>query len=80
MASRSPFARRFGRRIRELRKARGLSLRALAERTGEDPADVSRIENGKGPQNPGARRIGRFAGALGVQPGALLDDSPANTL
>jgi DNA-binding Xre family transcriptional regulator len=40
-------ARRIGARIRELRQARGLSGKALAERAGLSPRRVSRIERGR---------------------------------
>lgn len=37
----------FGETLRELREARDISLRALADAAGMDPAYLSRIENGK---------------------------------
>jgi transcriptional regulator with XRE-family HTH domain len=40
-------ARAIGRRIRELRQARGLTARELAVRTGITPQSVYRIEHGK---------------------------------
>jgi transcriptional regulator with XRE-family HTH domain len=40
-------ARRFGERIRELRKAKSLGQRGLAERIGVSHTYVSKIENGK---------------------------------
>lgn len=38
--------RAIGRRIREIRKRRGLTLQGLAERVGLSPAHLSQIENG----------------------------------
>ncbi|MFM8327842.1 MAG: helix-turn-helix domain-containing protein, partial [Pirellulaceae bacterium] len=38
---------RFGQKIRELRKAKNLSLRAIAEAVGVSFTYISKIENGK---------------------------------
>jgi transcriptional regulator with XRE-family HTH domain len=38
---------RFGRRVREIRNAKGMIQSVLAERVGTDQATLSRIENGK---------------------------------
>jgi len=38
---------RFGRRVREIRNAKGIIQTVLAERVGTDQATLSRIENGK---------------------------------
>ncbi|MYJ35925.1 MAG: helix-turn-helix transcriptional regulator, partial [Acidimicrobiaceae bacterium] len=52
-----------GRRLRHVRRTRGLTLADLAERTGRPPAYLSRLENGRveprhgvRSQNPRARR------------------------
>lgn len=68
--------KRFGERVRAIRKQLGLSLDELAGATRIDPADLSRIENGRGPDNLGAQRIHRLAQALKVRPGTLLDPHP----
>lgn len=56
--------------IRELRLARGLSQRELAELTGMTKANVSRVENGR--QHYTQRSIESIAAALKVPPSALL--------
>jgi ribosome-binding protein aMBF1 (putative translation factor) len=38
---------RFGRRVREIRNAKGIIQTVLAERVGTDQSTLSRIENGK---------------------------------
>jgi transcriptional regulator with XRE-family HTH domain len=62
-----------GKRVRELRKQAHISQTDLGNRAGIDPGDLSRIENGHGPENIGIERIARLAKALGVRPGVLLD-------
>lgn len=54
----------FGRRIRELRKARGLTQRALAERSGVAEKYLSDIERGQ--VNVSLALIARLADGLGV--------------
>ncbi|NPV07046.1 MAG: helix-turn-helix domain-containing protein [Anaerolineae bacterium] len=54
-----------GQRIRMLREARGLSLRALAERSGVAVNTVSLIERGQ--SSPTVSTLHRLAGALGVR-------------
>ncbi len=54
-----------GRRIRELREARGLSLRALAELSGLSVNAVSLIERGQ--SSPTVSTLHRLADALGVR-------------
>lgn len=53
-------------RIRELREARGLSQEEVAVKAHLDRADLSRIENGKGPRSLGTTRLNNIAQALGV--------------
>ena len=50
--------------IVELRERRGLTQAELADRTGIDQADISRIE--RGAANPTERTLGRIAEALGA--------------
>ena len=54
----------FGQRVRELRSARALTLRALAARLEVSPATMSAIENGK--TGVSAQRVARLAEELGV--------------
>ena len=54
----------FGRRVRELRKARGFSQEELAHRAGMHYTYVGGIERGE--RNPALVNIGALAGALGV--------------
>ena len=51
-------------KLREIRKARGLSQLRLSFLTGIPPSDISRIENGWTRPYPGWR--GRLARALGA--------------
>ncbi|MFQ6033626.1 MAG: helix-turn-helix domain-containing protein [Candidatus Bipolaricaulia bacterium] len=57
----------FGRKIRELRKERGLGLRELARRVGIDHTRLSKIERGLRPP-PAPATILRLAWALEVEP------------
>jgi transcriptional regulator with XRE-family HTH domain len=61
---------RFGRRVRELRKARGLSQEQLAEKADLHYTYVGGIERGE--RNPALVNIGRIAAALGVSPAELF--------
>lgn len=58
------FPPELGRRVRELRSARGLTLRELAVRLQVSPATISAIENGK--TGVSAERVARLAEELGV--------------
>lgn len=60
----------FGLRLRELRRARGLSQEALAERAALDRTYVSSCERGH--RNISLANIYRLAAALGVEPSELL--------
>src|SRR5262249_2272794 len=62
--------RRFGRRLRELRKRSGVTQRALAERARLLPAVLSPYEAGVAAATWPA--VVRLAGALGVTPDAFL--------
>ncbi len=64
---------KYGERLRELRKERGLTLRALAEAVGVDFTYLSKIENGKAGYLPGANTIRALAEALGADSLELLE-------
>ena len=55
--------------LKELREARFLTQRELAEKSGVGIATVARIE--KGTHSPSFRTIKRLAAALGVEPSDL---------
>lgn len=67
-----------GKRIRERRKALGLTLAELAARVGINPAHLWRMETGRS-SNPNAQTLGRLADALGVAPGELLQPLEPDT-
>ena len=55
--------RRFAEELRAQRERAGLSLAAVAERSGIDQAALSRLENGRG--NPTVQTLARYARAIG---------------
>src|SRR5262245_250686 len=59
-----------GRKARELRGARGLSLRELGERSGLSQRFLVQVESGRG--NISVRSLAALARALGTTPAALL--------
>ena len=63
---------RFGRRIREIRNAKGIIQTVLAERVGTDQATLSRIENGK--QETCLKFIELLAMGLKIPLGELFKD------
>jgi len=63
----------FGKRLRELRLAKGFTLRQLAEAVGVDFTYLSKIENGKEGYLPSAETIRSIAEALGADSLELLD-------
>lgn len=65
--------RAFGRRVRELRQAQGLSQEGLAERSGLHRTYISSLERGR--RNVGLDNVHTLAKALGVKPSALLEDA-----
>jgi XRE family aerobic/anaerobic benzoate catabolism transcriptional regulator len=65
-----PFLVALGRRVRETRARRGLSLRALAERASLSERFLTQVEAGRG--NISIRRLDQLARALGTSAAALL--------
>jgi transcriptional regulator with XRE-family HTH domain len=63
------------RRVRELRDAQGLSLDALASRSGVSRSNISLIERGE--SSPTAAVLDKLASALGVALAALFEDKGA---
>src|SRR5438874_1098270 len=61
-----------GRRIREIREARGLTLDALAAECGIAKPNLSRIENDK--LTPKLETIKTIAAALRTQPALIISD------
>lgn len=59
-----------GKMIREARQARGISLRALADRVGIHFSHLSKIENGR--DRIGRESLARIAEELGVDPDLML--------
>lgn len=55
----------FGERLRQLREAKGLSMRQLAERSEVDVGVISRVERGQY-KPPKITTIGKLARALGL--------------
>src|SRR6266498_566234 len=62
----------FGERIRDLRKARGLTQREFAEQLKIDFTYVSKIENGRNDVPPSEQLIRRMAALLDVDANELL--------
>lgn len=65
------------RRVRELRDAHGLSLDALATRSGVGRSTISLIERGE--SSPTAAVLDKLASALGVALASLFEDKEAAT-
>jgi putative transcriptional regulator len=61
-------------RLREVRKARGLTQVQLAQRTGLDQATISRIERGRGGIDYDV--LDRLCAALDCEPGEILVREP----
>lgn len=64
MSQDTDIAVRFGQRLRELRKAKGLSQEAFAVECGLDRTYISGIERGR--RNVSLRNIEVIAGTLGI--------------
>jgi transcriptional regulator with XRE-family HTH domain len=62
-----------GRAIRRLRKARLLTIEALARQAGMDPAYLSNIE--RGIRNPTWRKLSTVSRALGVSMSRIVDEA-----
>jgi len=67
----SPTAKQMGKTLRRLRKEKGLSQTALAERSGLSREYVNRIEAGR--YDPPLSTITALAAALRVRPARLLE-------
>ncbi len=63
-----------GRKLRELRKEKGLTLDELAQQTGSSKSYVWELEN-KPVSRPSGEKIARFAQVLGVTPEYLVDEA-----
>ena len=57
--------KRIGSRISELRKSKGVTIRKLADATGINKGNISRIENGR--YSAGLDVLGKMAHALGCK-------------
>jgi transcriptional regulator with XRE-family HTH domain len=75
MPNRSDECVRFGRTVRLLREARGLSQEDFADRIAIHRTYIGGIERGE--RNPTLLTIARIAEALGVPPWKLLKDRDA---
>jgi len=64
-----------GDRLKDARKRAGLKQEELAEAVGVHPLTISHFECGR--VEPSLDTLKRLAAALGVQPGALLDEPEA---
>ncbi|SEC00138.1 Helix-turn-helix [Nocardioides exalbidus] len=62
---------RIGARVRELRKARGLTQQQLSDVVGLHRVNLNKFENGRA--DLGVSRVRALAGALGVGPGQLFE-------
>ncbi len=63
-----------GRRLRKLRRERGISQEQLARRAGMHTPVISRLE--RGAREPRATMLLRLSHGLEVPPGMLLDELP----
>lgn len=66
---------RIANKVRSLRDEQGLSLDALAERSGVSRSNISLIERAQ--SSPTAQVLDRLASALGIPLASLFDDSEA---
>jgi len=66
----------FGQRVRRLRRAKGLTQKALGEKVGVCDAAVVAWERGK--NRPGPRHIGPLCKELGASEAQLEDKEPLN--
>jgi transcriptional regulator with XRE-family HTH domain len=63
---------RLGRKVRDLREAKGLSLRSLASKAGVSESFVSQVERGHA--NPSVASLRRIAEALDTSVGSLFEE------
>ncbi len=70
----SPDRSRFGKKVRELRLAKGWTQEGLAERTGLHPTYIGGVERGE--RNIGLDNLLKITRALGEHPTALLSGFP----
>lgn len=68
-------SQRIGRRLRELRAAAGLSLDALAHKSGVSRSNISLIERGQ--SSPTAVVLDKLSSALGVSVASMFEAAPA---
>jgi len=66
---------RIGRRLHELRSAAGLSLDALAQKSGVSRSNISLIERGQ--SSPTAVVLDKLSSALGVSVASMFEAGPA---
>ncbi len=71
MTAESEVLIRFGKRVRELRTAKGFSQEAFADQCGLDRTYMGGIERGK--RNVSLRNINRIAKGLGVSLSELME-------
>jgi transcriptional regulator with XRE-family HTH domain len=76
MSTVSPEHIRFGKRIKELRQAQGMTQEALAKKLGLDRSYMGFLERGE--RNPSLEVIIKIAKALGQEPDELLRQSKAS--
>jgi transcriptional regulator with XRE-family HTH domain len=65
---------RFGRKVRQLRLAKGWTQEELSEQTGLHPTYIGGVERGE--RNLGLDNLLKIARALGEHPSALLAEFP----
>ena len=73
-AIRGPEAEEFGRRVRYHRERLGVSQMVLADAAGLHFTYVSSVERGR--RNVTLPSVLRLAGALGIDPGTLIEGMP----
>jgi transcriptional regulator with XRE-family HTH domain len=69
--TRRPLQKRFGKRVKELRRLNGLSQEEFAELAGMDRSYMGAVERGE--QNPSLWIVGRIAQALEVTISSLCE-------
>ena len=69
-----PTIEEVGKRLKEVRREQGMTLKQVAEASGMSPTHISEIERGKTSPTVGALR--RIAGALGKETAYFVEDKP----